>query len=305
MATIAVSENVPLFRTAPRSRVASMAVVARRKPVGAFAGIICVLLVLVALFATVLAPHAPDATAFPRLLAPSLSHPFGTDNLFRDQFSRVIIGSRISLGIGFGAVAIGTLIGTLLGLLSGYFGGWVDLIASRLMDVILGIPPLVLALFILSIFNPNKGYSLQSFFWVSFAIGIIIAPTTARIVRGSVLSIRTLQYIEAATSTGNAPARIMWRHILPNVFAPIIVIASIQIGNAILAEAAISFLGQGIADDSHPSWGKMLQDTRSVWQTAWWVSVVPGAAISLAVLSFNLFGDALRDVLDPRLRSSS
>jgi ABC-type dipeptide/oligopeptide/nickel transport system permease subunit len=239
------------------------------------------------------------------LQSPSASHPFGTDNLFRDQYSRILVGSRISLGIGFASVFLGTIMGTALGLFSGYFRGWIDLATSRGLEMVLGIPPLVLALFFLSIFNTHKGYSAESFFWVSLAIGIIITPTTARIVRGSVLGIRTLQYIEAAECVGNSSLRIMVRHILPNVVAPIIVIASIQIGNAILAEAALSFLGVGIADDSHPSWGKMLQDTRAVWQQAWWVSVVPGAAISVAVLSFNLFGDALRDVLDPRLRSSS
>jgi peptide/nickel transport system permease protein len=151
----------------------------------------------------------------------------------------------------------------------------------------------------------NKGYSFQNFLLVSLAIGIIIAPTTARIVRGSVLSIRNLQYIEAAEAIGNRSDRIMWRHVLPNVVAPIIVIASIQIGNAILAEAALSFLSLGIADAQHPSWGGMLQDTRPVWLEAWWLSVIPGVAISVAVLSFNLFGDALRDILDPRLRQSS
>src|SRR3970282_3023185 len=140
---------------------------------------------------------------------------------------------------------------------------------------------------------------------LSLAIGVIITPPPARIVRGSVLSIRNLQYIEAAISMGNTSQRVMWRHVLPNVVAPIIVIASIQIGTAILAEAALSFLGLGIADDAHPSWGKMLQDTRGGVQEGWWNAVVPGAAISLGALSFNLFGDALRDVLDPRLRQSS
>ena len=304
MASIAIAESAPVFARPHPSRARSLLRVARRKPVGAAAGIICIALILVALGADVLAPHPPDEIGFPRLHAPSADYPFGTDNLFRDQFSRILIGSRISLGIGFSAVAIGTLMGTLLGLLGGYFRGWVDLALSRIIEVILGFPPLVLALFFLAIFK-DGGYSLENFFWVSLAIGIIITPTTARIVRGSVLSIRNLQYIEAAESIGNSSPRIMFRHVLPNVVAPIIVIASIQIGNAILAEAALSFLGQGIADDAHPSWGKMLQDTRQFWQSAWWVSVVPGAAISIAVLSFNLFGDALRDVLDPRLRSSS
>lgn len=304
MASIAVPESAPLFAPRERSRTRTALRTARHKPVGAVAGLICILLVLIAIFADTLAPYAADATRFPRLQAPSSAHPFGTDNLFRDMYSRIIIGSRISLGIGFGAVAIGTVAGTILGLLAGYAGGWVDMVISRTIEVVLGIPPLVLALFFLSIFNTNKGYSLESFFWISLAIGIIITPTTARIVRGSSLAIRRLQYIEAAEATGNSSMRIVMRHVLPNVVAPIIVIASIQIGNAILAEAALSFLGQGIADDAHPSWGKMLQDTRAVWHQAWWVSVVPGAAISLAVLSFNLFGDALRDILDPRLRSS-
>ncbi len=169
----------------------------------------------------------------------------------------------------------------------------------------LAFPPLVLAIFFLSIFNPERGYSLRSFLMVSLAIGIIITPTTARIVRGAVLSIRNLQYVEAAEALGNGPLRMMLRHVLPNVAAPIIVIASIQVGNAILAEAALSFLALGIADAAHPSWGGMLQDTRQVWLEAWWTAVVPGAAISVAVLAFNLFGDALRDVLDPRLRQSS
>ncbi len=287
---------------AQQSRAQRLLRIARRKPIGAGAGIVCILLIAVAIFADQLAPHAVDATKFPRLQAPSLSHPFGTDNLFRDMFSRTIVGSRVSLGVGFTAVAMGTILGTTIGLVSGYLGGWVDLALGRMLDILLGFPPLVFLVFFLSIFNQDTGYTGKSFFLVSLAIGIIITPTTARIVRGSVLSIRGLQYVEAAECVGNTSGRIMIRHVLPNVVAPIIVIASIQIGNAILAEAAISFLGLGIADASHPSWGAMLQDTRSVWQSAWWTAMVPGLAISLAVLGFNLFGDALRDVLDPRLR---
>jgi peptide/nickel transport system permease protein len=268
------------------------------------AGLICLVLVLIALSANQLAPHAVDAAKFPRLHSPSLSYPFGTDNLFRDMFSRILVGSRISIGVGFGAVFVGTLLGTTLGIVSGYVGGWADLIIGRVLDVMLGFPPLLFLIFFLSIFNTTRGYSFHSFLLVSVAIGIIITPTTARIVRGSVLSIRTLQYIEAAECVGNRAFRIMWRHVVPNVVAPVIVIASIQIGNAILAEAALSFLGLGIADATHPSWGGMLQDTRSVWQAAWWTAFMPGLAISAAVLSFNLFGDALRDILDPRLRQS-
>lgn len=270
---------------------------ARRQPVGAVAGVLCILLVVIALSANSLAPYAAAKVGLPRLHAPSVSYPFGTDNLFRDMFSRVLIGSQISLGVGFASVLIGTVLGTLFGLTSGFLGGWLDLVVNRFMDTIMAFPPLVLAIFFLSIFRP-------SFFTVTLAIGIIITPTTARIVRGSVLSVRQLQYIEAANALGAGNLRIMLRHVLPNVTAPIIVIASIQIGNAILAEAALSFLSLGIASDAHPSWGKMLQDTRSVWQAAWWTAVMPGAAISIAVLSFNMFGDALRDALDPRLRGA-
>jgi len=298
MATVAATgELVQQMRATRRNPLPALWKLARRKPVGAAAAVICVLLVLVAIFAPVLAPHPAAKIGFPRLQAPSALYPFGTDNLFRDIFSRVIIGSRISLGVGFAAVAFGTLFGAFFGLVSGYIGGWLDLLVNRVMDTIMAFPPLILAIFVLSIFRP-------SFLTVSAAIGVIITPTTARIVRGSVLSVRGLQYVEAANALGASHARVMLRHVLPNVTAPIIVIASIQIGNAILAEAALSFLSLGIATDSHPSWGKMLQDTRSVWQSAWWTAVVPGAAISLAVLAFNLFGDALRDVLDPRLRGS-
>ncbi|MGH2589138.1 MAG: ABC transporter permease [Dehalococcoidia bacterium] len=298
MTTAAAATDVlqPARRASP-GVLGRLGRIARRNPVGAVACVVCILLILLAVFAPVIAPYPADKVGFPRLQPPSLTHPFGTDNLFRDMFSRIIIGSRISLGVGFAAVAVGTVFGVLLGLVSGYLGGWTDLIVNRGLDTVLAFPPLILAIFFLSIFRPT-------FLTVSLAIGIIITPTTARIVRGSVLSIRTLQYVEAAQALGSSHRRIMLRHVLPNVVAPIIVIASIQIGNAILAEAALSFLSLGIATDAHPSWGKMLQDTRAVWQQAWWVSVIPGVAISLAVLSFNLFGDALRDVLDPRLRGS-
>jgi peptide/nickel transport system permease protein len=269
-----------------------------RRPVGAVAGIVCILLILVAIFAHQLAPYPPDAL-FPKfkLKPPSSAHLFGTDNLFRDMFSRVIVGSQISLGVGFASVFVGTLLGTLFGLISGYARGWADLLINRLIDIVMSFPPLILAIFFISIFR-------ATFFTVSLAIGLIIAPVTARIVRSAVLSVINLQYIEAAQALGSSHMRIMFRHVLPNVTAPIIVIASIQIGNAILAEAALSFLSLGIATDAHPSWGKMLQDSRSVWEQAWWTAVIPGVAISVAVLAFNMFGDALRDALDPRLRGS-
>ena len=271
---------------------------ALRKPVGTISALLCVGLVLVAIFAPLIAPHPPDALGFPRLKPPSATHVFGTDNLFRDVFSRIIVGTRISIGVGFAAVFFATLIGASLGILAGYLGGWVDLVISRFLDIVIGIPPLIFAIFMLTVFE-------RTFLLISVVIAIVFMPTTARIVRSAVLGIRNLQYIEAAVSIGSSAPRVMVRHVLPNVVAPIIVIASIQIGNAILTEAALSFLGLGIATDALPSWGKMLQDSRPVWQSAWWMSVIPGGAISIAVLSFNLFGDALRDILDPRLRGAT
>lgn len=281
----------------PRSKLRTFGRTVRAKPIGAIAGLVCILLVAVAVFAEFLATHGPADVGTERLTSPSRDYFLGTDNLFRDMYSRIVYGSRITIGIGFASVAIGTIAGTVLGLISGYFSGWVDMVVARFMDVILGIPPLVLAIFVLTIWEP----SVVS---VSVAIGLIITPTTARVVRSAVFSIRTLQYIEAAQAVGNGSIRIIVRHVLPNVVAPIIVIASIQIGNAILAEAALSFLALGVGSDEQPSWGRMLQDTRQFWHSHWWTAVMPGAAISLAVLSFNIFGDALRDILDPRLRGT-
>jgi peptide/nickel transport system permease protein len=254
-------------------------------------------MVFIAIFGEYIAPSSATAIDAPRLQAPSWSYPFGTDNLFRDVFSRVLIGARISLGIGFGSVVIATVIGTVLGVTSGYFGGWWDMIVSRLIDLMIAFPPVVFLIFFLTILPPD-------FTTVCVSIGLVLAPGTTRVVRSSTIGVRNLQYIEAAISVGNSPTRIMVRHVLPNVAASIIVIASVQIGAAILAEATISFLGLGVSDAAHPSWGRMLQESRQFWREAWWTAIIPGIALSMAVLSFNLFGDALRDALDPRLRGS-
>jgi peptide/nickel transport system permease protein len=226
-----------------------------------------------------------------------MAHPFGTDNLFRDIFSRIVVGSRNSLGVGFASVAISMTLGVMLGLTSGFRGGWWDLTVSRLIEVMLAYPALVFVIFFLSIFRPT-------FLTVCIAIGLILTPGTTRVIRGATIAVRHQPYLEAALVLGRGPLGIMWRHVLPNVMATIIVIASIQIGIAILTEATISFLGLSISTAANPSWGRMLQETRPVWQAAWWTAIVPGAAISLAVLCFNLFGDALRDALDPRLRGT-
>jgi peptide/nickel transport system permease protein len=297
MTTAATTDVLQRTQAPSRGRLGGIRRAARRNPVGAVAGVLCILLVLLAIAGPAIAPHPADLSAFPRLQPPSRTYPFGTDNLFRDMFSRIIVGARNSLGVGFASVAVATLLGVTLGVTSGYFGrGW-DLVVGRGVDVMLAFPAIVFIIFFVSIFQP-------SFPTICIAIGLILTPGTTRVVRSATLAVRHQQYIEAGTAVGARPIRIMRSHILPNVTAPIIVIASVQIGTAILAEAAISFLGLGISSARNPSWGRMLQETRPVWQLAWWTAVIPGLAISIAVLSFNIFGDALRDALDPRLRGS-
>ena len=287
-----VSQETPAARYAFLSAVYKAA---RRNPVGAAAGILCIALIALAIVGPLVAPHSPDDTNFARLAAPNWSHPFGTDNLFRDMFSRIIVGTRNSLGIAFGSIAFSVSAGVVLGVTAGYIGGTWDQVVGRLTDAIIAYPGLVFIIFFLTIFP-------SSFASVSIAIGIILTPGIIRVVRSATIGVRGLQYIEAAVVVGNGPSRIMWRHVMPNVAAPIIVIATIQIGIAILIEAAISFLGLGVSSPHNPSWGRMLQETRQAWSLAWWTAVIPGLAIAVAVLAFNLFGDALRDALDPRLR---
>ena len=270
---------------------------ARRNPVGAAAGVCCLLLIILAIIGPSIAPYDPNRTDFPRLQSPSFSHPFGTDNLFRDMLSRIIVGARNSLGIGFASIAIAAVLGIVLGVTGGYVGGAWDQIVGRTVDAIIAYPTLVFVIFFLTIFP-------SSYLSICLAIGIILTPGFVRVVRSATIGVRHQPFIEAAVSIGNGPFRIMYRHVLPNVAAPIIVIATVQLGIAILIEATISFLGLGISSAQNPSWGRMLQETRPVWQAAWWTAMVPGFAISSAVLSFNLFGDALRDALDPRLRGS-
>lgn len=297
---MALAADVPILQESKRSRGGRLRAIsraARKNPVGAVAGVCCILLILVAVVGPSISPYSADRVGFARLQAPTLAHPFGTDNLFRDMFSRIIVGSRNSLGIGFASVAVGTILGVLLGVTSGYLGGWWDMLVGRIIEVQLSFPPIVFLIFFVTLFRP-------SFWTICVGIGMVLAPGTTRIVRSAAIAIRHQPFLDAAVVLGDSPLRVMYRHVLPNVAAPIIIVASIQIGIAILAEATISFLGLGVSTASNPSWGRMLQETRQVWQAAWWTAIVPGAAISVAVLSFNLFGDALRDALDPRLRGS-
>jgi peptide/nickel transport system permease protein len=297
MATVtAPAGHFEVESTIELGRARALWAVIRRKPLGAASAALIALIVLTATFADVLAPYDPLA-AQPeiRLAAPSWEHPFGTDDIGRDVLSRVIYGSRISLWVGLLAVGIGTVAGMIIGLLCGYCEGRTDLLLQRIMDAIQAIPGLMLALAIVSVLTPNTTNAM-------LAIAMVIIPGNSRIVRGAVLAAKQNRYVEAAHAIGCRHPRIILSHILPNVTAPILVIASIWLGNAILIEASLSFLGVGTQPPT-PSWGLMLSSSgRAFMEQAPWLALFPGLAISLAVLGFNLFGDTLRDAWDPKLR---
>src|SRR6266849_919323 len=278
------------------SRLRALWNVMRKKPLGMASALLLLVLVLTAIFADVLAPYDPLETHPEiRLQAPSRAHLFGTDDIGRDVLSRVVYGSRISLWVGLLAVGIGTFAGMIIGLACGYWEGRLDIVLQRVMDAIQAIPGLVLALAIVSVLKPSTTNAM-------LAIAIVIIPGNSRIVRGAVLSAKQNRYVEAAQALGCKQLKIVLTHILPNVTAPILVIASIWLGNAILIEASLSFLGLG-TQPPIPSWGLMLSSTgRAFMEQAPWLAIFPGLAISLAVFGFNLFGDTLRDAWDPKLR---
>ncbi|MCF8104559.1 MAG: ABC transporter permease [Desulfohalobiaceae bacterium] len=249
-----------------------------------------------ALIGPVLAPYDPLLPVpLDRLQGVSQEHFFGTDSLGRDIFSRIIFGSRISLMIGAISVAISLVPGTLLGLVAGYFGGWLDSLIMRLMDILLAFPAILLAIFITAILGPNLTNTM-------IAVGIVYIPHYARIVRSSVLSLKQQLFVQAINHLGGSNLRILGRHILPNSLPPIIVYATLGMGTAVLQAAALGFLGLG-AQPPQPEWGAMLSEGRKYIQLAPHVAAFPGVAILLLVLGFNLFGDGLRDILDPSLRS--
>jgi peptide/nickel transport system permease protein len=230
-----------------------------------------------------------------RLARPSLLHWMGTDSFGRDVWSRIVHGSRISLAVGIGSTALGSSIGVMIGLASGYLSGWVDLVFQRVTDILQALPLLVLALVMTAALGP----SLPN---VILAIAIPLIPTVARVIRANTLALRELPFVEAARSIGMSETRIAFRHVLPNTLAPLIVLATAQLGSAILTEASLSFLGLGIPEP-YPSWGRMLSESAAEYvRIAPWLVIFPGVAISLAVFGTNLFGDALRDILDPRQR---
>ena len=268
----------------------------RTKPLGAAGALIILGMLFVAVFARALAPYDPYtgdyAVQFSR---PSAEHWLGTDEFGRDVLSRLMYGARIALFVGFTASFAGCTIGGLVGVLSAYWGGKADLLIERLMDILLAFPQLILALAIASILGPAVPN-------VVIAVAIPIIPRAARVVRATALAIKENQYVEAVHALGATQPRVILQHIVPNVVAPYIIMVTAQLGGAILAEAALSYLGLGAAEPT-PSWGLMLSGSApSYAEKAPWIALFPGMAISLGVFGFNLFGDSLRDALDPKLR---
>ena len=297
MATTALTHTQASAVLAPRLTVAETVVkFVRTKPLGAAGAAIILAMMVVAASTQVLAPYDPyHADYGVQFARPSAEHWFGTDEFGRDLMSRIIYGARIALFVGFTASFAGCTIGALLGVTSAYLGGKVDLFLERLMDILLAFPQLILALAIASILGP----AIQN---VVIAISIPIIPRAARVVRSTALSVKENVYVEAVQALGASRRRVVLQHILPNVMAPYIIILTAQLGAAILAEAALSYLGLGAAEPT-PSWGLMLSGSAlSYAEKAPWIPIFPGVAISLGVFGFNLFGDSLRDALDPKLR---
>lgn len=268
----------------------------RRKPLGAAGGLVLAGMLALTLLAERVAPYGYDeADVFSRLKAPSEAHWLGTDNLGRDLLSRVIYGARVSMAVGFGGVAVGLLFGTAVGLVSGYFGGRLDLVLQRVVDAFMCFPLLLVALTIMALLGPGLGN-------VILTLGLVLGVRDSRVIRSAVLSVKALLYLEAARALGAAHAAMIGRHVLPNILAPIIILGTVNLGAIILIEAALSFLGFGVPPP-RPSWGGMLSGAGLVHMLrAPWLALWPGVALSLAVFGANMLGDALRDLLDPRLR---
>jgi len=270
----------------------------REKPLGAFGGMLVLVLMLCAIFAHWIAPYPYDETNVrQRLKPPGAQFYLGTDNLGRDVFSRIIYGARISVTVGFGAVTLSILLATIMGVTSGYFGGKVDVFVQRIVDAAMAFPVLVILLSIMAVLGPGL-------LNVILVLGIVPSANRSRIIRSATLAAKENQYVEAARAVGASHLRIILCHILPNVMAPIIIVGTNALGAVILVEATLSFLGFGVPPP-YPSWGEMLSGSgRSYMYKAPWMAIWPGVAISLAVFGFNMLGDALRDLLDPRLRGS-
>ena len=265
-----------------------------RNPIGMVGAIIVGVTILMAIFASWVAPYDPASQGATRLLGASRDHLFGTDELGRDTFSRIVYGARVSLQVGIVAVGIALLLGGAMGIVSGYFGGRIDGLIMRFVDILFAFPGLILAIVITGLLGPSVRNAM-------LAIGVIFAPAFARVTRGSVLSVKNELYIEAARVAGGGNVRVLGKHVLPNIVAPMIVLITVYLSSAILAEAGLSFLGLGTQPPT-PSWGGMLNSARMFMERAPMMAIAPGLAIMFIVLGLNFLGDGLRDVLDPRLR---
>jgi peptide/nickel transport system permease protein len=285
----------PWGRPAALGRIGRVGRALRRYPIAYLGVAIVVLVVALAILADVITPYDPAWQIDERLTPPNTDYVLGLDEFGRDVYSRIIYGARVSLYVGIVSVVFIALpLGLVLGVVAGYFGGWVDATLSRVVDVIFAFPSIILAIAIVGILGPSLTNAM-------IAIGIVYSPTFARVARGSTLAVVNLDYITASRTIGSRDRRIIWRHVLPNIAAPVIIQTTLALSTAILAEAALSFLGLG-TQPPMPSWGTMLGTGRRYMELAPWVAIYPGIAIMITVLGFNLAGDGLRDALDPRLR---
>jgi peptide/nickel transport system permease protein len=267
-----------------------------RNPVTLFSAVVLAAIVAAAVAADWIAPYGVNKTNVPDALQPpSGSHLFGTDELGRDIFSRVLIATQASLEVAVASVAFAFVVGVVIGIVSGYRGGWLDAVLMRVVDVMFAFPVLLLALAIVAVLAPGTTTTI-------LAIGIVYTPIFARVTRASALGVRVEPFVAVSRTLGTPNVYILGRHILPNIAGPVIVQTSLSLAFAILSEAALSFLGLGI-QPPEPSWGRMLFDAQGFVHRAWWMSVFPGAAIFITVLAFNLLGDGLRDALDPKQRT--
>ena len=264
-----------------------------RKRIIIYGSVLAVLVVL-SLFAPYFAPYDPIQISMEGRKSPNVDHIFGTDRLGRDILSRIIYGTKYSLSIGIISVSIGLIFGTTMGVLSAYYGGLVDTIIMRFIDALLAFPGILLALVVIAVLGPGL-------FNVMLAVGISTVPEYARLARGKVLSVMQLEYIEAIHSIGGSNIRVILKHILPNISAPITILATLQVGNAILVGSGLSFLGMG-AQPPTPEWGLMTAEGRNFMSQAWWISTFPGIAILITVISINQFGDGLREAIDPYIK---
>ena len=296
---VITADDALALTTAPGEsrRVRTLKIFFGEHPLGAIGAVIMAALIIVAIFASWIAPYGPKVTDFEAFLSPNDVHWFGTDHLGRDIFSRVVWGSQLSLYVGLTSVGVGVTLGALWGITSAYLGGAIDVITQRIVDVLMGFPPIILALSMMAML----GQSVNN---VIITLVILLSPSAARTMRSSVLSLKELTYVESARAVGASTARVVFRHLVPNCLGTYIVLFTVNVAYAIVVEAALSFLGLGSPPDE-PSWGGMLTAATASLERAPWIAFFPGLAICLAVFALNLLGDAVRDMTDAKMRGST